>query len=500
MDNSSLEIIVQLPNLTDLRMNGNQLAGPLPDSIGRLKTLESLDVHSNKLLTLPGSLCELVNLRILNVASNELATLPMKAIAGLPLVELQAAHNSLHGDLFLDAPRLWPRLQTLDVARNRLSSLVPDGKLELPTLRNLNVSNNRMTALPDISRWSELLNLQAENNQIIDLPMGFTTLKRLRTVNLDSNSIIKLDDHVGSMENLEILRVGNNPLRDRRYLTMSTDDVKADMRRRLEPSQSDEAASLVDDVTDTWSLTKKTTLDLSSKGLEDINSDKLGTFLVANTVRHLDLQHNIFTSTPVCLVLAQDLKTLDISNNQLEPALIAPLLLPQLNELILSNNKLTSFFPITSYLTAPDLRVLDVRCNRITGSLPPLRQRFKNLNTLLAADNPITEISVDSLKGLETVDLSRNDIAHLPPEIGLLAGSLRSFCVSGNTFRVPRYTVLDKGTEATLAWLRDRLPANDGGVDEVAVGGSGEEAPDWGPGLLGAPVQGNGERAAGTFY
>jgi len=41
--------------------------------------------------------------------------------------------------------------------------------------------------------------------------------------------------------------------------------------------------------------------------------------------------------------------------------------------------------------------------------------------------------------------------------------------VGSNAFRVPGYRVLEKGTEATTRWLRDRLPADGGGFREGEV-------------------------------
>jgi hypothetical protein len=76
-------------------------------------------------------------------------------------------------------------------------------------------------------------------------------------------------------------------------------------------------------------------------------------------------------------------------------------------------------------------------------------------------DNVITDIPAEALRGLKVANLSNNEIARLPPEIGLLAGTLTNFEVEGNTFRVPSYAILKKGTEAVLTWLRDKIPNPD---------------------------------------
>lgn len=69
------------------------------------------------------------------------------------------------------------------------------------------------------------------------------------------------------------------------------------------------------------------------------------------------------------------------------------------------------------------------------------------------------------------LDVRNNEIESLPAKLGMLGvsdaarkkgdlkGKLRSFECSGNRFRVPRWQVLEKGTEAVLKDLRRMVPA-----------------------------------------
>ena len=43
-------------------------------------------------------------------------------------------------------------------------------------------------------------------------------------------------------------------------------------------------------------------------------------------------------------------------------------------------------------------------------------------------------------------------------DVAQLLGNLEKLEVTGNRFRVPRWNVLERGTEATLRWLRGRVP------------------------------------------
>jgi Leucine-rich repeat (LRR) protein len=135
--------------------------------------------------------------------------------------------------------------------------------------------------------------------------------------------------------------------------------------------------------------------------------------------------------------------------------------LPVLKDLNLSSNTFNSLQPLIQHLHVPQLEKLDISFNRLTN-LPPLKTHFPSLSTLLASNNTIRELSPDAVKGLRVLDCSSNEISNLNARIGLLGGmpgGLEKLDVKGNRFRVPKYTILDKGTEATLAWLRDRIPA-----------------------------------------
>src|SRR6266511_1910851 len=103
---------------------------------------------------------------------------------------------------------------------------------------------------------------------------------------------------------------------------------------------------------------------------------------------------------------------------------------------------------------------LDISCNQLT-TLPRYRTQFPELITLAASDNAISELDVEAVRGLRALDVRGNNISHLPPKLGQLGDTLRSLEASGNTFRVPRYDVLQKGTEAVLALLKNRIPAEE---------------------------------------
>ena len=90
---------------------------------------------------------------------------------------------------------------------------------------------------------------------------------------------------------------------------------------------------------------------------------------------------------------------------------------------------------------------------------------------------------------MRIVDASNNDITRLQPHLGLLAagvsgggadgtgvGVLERLDVIGNRFRVPRFNVLERGTEATLRWLRSRVPVAERGAAAADLSGDADDA------------------------
>ncbi|PKU69299.1 hypothetical protein MA16_Dca002569 [Dendrobium catenatum] len=70
----------------------------------------------------------------------------------------------------------------------------------------------------------------------------------------------------------------------------------------------------------------------------------------------------------------------------------------------------------------------------------------------------ISEQDVRNLTCLQELNLSNNNIAALPSELGLLDPHLQVLKLDGNPLRSIRRPVLDRGTKAILKYLKDKLP------------------------------------------
>lgn len=436
--------------------------------------MEILEIQRNNLTALPEDLANLVHLRILNVGENRLASLPFEKLRYLPLVEILAPKNALTGILITEEVEELPQLQVLDVTNNALTEISMFPYLRCPALHQLSCSSNRLSTLPDMTSWTSLLTITAEDNNISSIPEGFTLLPKIKIVDFNGNNIRTLDPVIGTMESLDIFRISANPLQEKKFSSMTTEELKRALKARLEPNVNNVDEALDEKTTGSaplspnpltldWPVMPGGKLDRSNTGLHSLNPVAIANIASTNAVKEFILQRNSFTEIPTSIAFfAPTLTTLSLSHNELssDTFLKDDIELPVLKELNLSSNTFNSLQPLIKHFQAPNLEKLDISFNRLT-SLPILKNNFPSLIMLLASNNTIRELFPEAVKGLRVLDCSSNEINSLNPRIGLLGGpgGLERLDVSGNRFRVPKYTVLEKGTEATLAWLRDRIPA-----------------------------------------
>ncbi|KAI1134597.1 hypothetical protein F5Y05DRAFT_202397 [Hypoxylon sp. FL0543] len=536
LTNNCLEVISQLTTVRDLKLGNNLLYGRMEDSyFANLQNLEILDLHGNNISSLPDGIDKLGRLRMLNLNENAFETLPFEGLSKLPLTELLARKNKLCGTLIGPGVEGFPQLQILDVAANQIQLIADSAQpLKMPSLHQLTVSMNRLTSLPNMSSWTSLLTINAEENGIAAFPEGFTNLENVRHVDFTSNDIRVIPPEIARMDSLAMLRITGNPLRDRKFTSLTTEGLKDALAARLEPltqteissveqfgngfsvvpsttgdadaeapandDDDDEGRSDYDDFatpptsaphsparsrshtlsSQTWPIKPGGLLDRSDTQSSSLHPVVCSKIAVAHTIREVRLQRNTFTQFPNSLSFFTDtITSLSMAQNQLtgESWLTEPIDLTALQEISLASNFITSLTPLTTYLCAPNLQKADFSHNRIV-KLPTLREFFPSLTVLLISNNRLEDLEPESIRGMKVVDASNNEIAHLNPRIGLLGGSgnLERLEVMGNRFRVPRWNVLERGTEATLRWLRGRVPVAEMAEWRAKSGEAEEEA------------------------
>jgi Leucine-rich repeat (LRR) protein len=483
LTNAAFETILQIPNLQELNVSRNNLSGPLHLAGLNVSNLRTLNVSENKIEHLTFEAMPSA-LKVFNISGNRLRHIDWNILSTLPITDLQLSNNALDGQAFEGVESGFGNLRELDLSRNSFTAIA--GCIaNLTELQFMRVSSNRLTDLPDLSGSQALVTIQASENHLTEIPLTVCLLSKLRNLDVSQNNIKAVIPELAGLETLVALDLAGNPLRDRKYLSMDTADVKQDLKKRLTPA--DEARTdgqvleSMDDSPPGASASHlfkpiNGTLDLTSKALSTIDVTKIDFESATTPIHTLKLSNNDLTALPFELLshptLKWTLRSLDVSHNPLlHPTeyLTEDLFLPALQSLYIVSTGMTSLDPLTTYLKAPELAEINISCHRLAGHVPWIRAWFPNCTSLLASDNWFNSIDVEGVRGLEILDIRNNYIEELPRKIGLLGnhvgksepGRLRAFECGGNKFRVPRITTIEKGSEAVLKDLRRMIAADE---------------------------------------
>jgi leucine-rich repeat protein SHOC2 len=191
MEQAELEQIIEKARLdrsTVLNLQGHRIID-LPEGIGNIPSLETLDIRNNQLSSLPESIGNLSNLTYLWGNDNLLNSLP-------------------------DSISSLSNLKILDLRRNRIESL-PESIGNLSNLANLYLANNRLERLPEsIGNLVNSIQLNLNHNRLTNLPNSIGNLTKLTHLCLSGNKLASLTDSMSSLSNLSIIYLRDNPLTD----------------------------------------------------------------------------------------------------------------------------------------------------------------------------------------------------------------------------------------------------------------------------------------------
>ena len=189
------EVLGQLNSLESLNLRGNQLTGTIPNALAQLASLQTLNLSYNQLTgTIPEALGQLDSLETLHLDNNQLTGCIPSALQAVPnndfnnlelafchlesgeVAVLAALYEATGGDHWTDntnwlsvAPlNEWygvttddeGRVTSLDLGGNQLTGTIPEVLIQLEKLEFLDLSDNQLTGvIPEA--LGQLNNLQA---------------------------------------------------------------------------------------------------------------------------------------------------------------------------------------------------------------------------------------------------------------------------------------------------------------------------------------------------
>ena len=384
------ETLGQLKSLKSLHLSYNYLAGPIPETLGQLKSLKSLHLSYNYLAgPIPETLGQLSNLHLLDLSNNQLMGVIPETLGQLNNLEsLYLFDNQLTGPI-PEALGQLNSLKTLSLSGNQLTGPIPETLGQLDSLWILDLSDNQLTGpIPKtLGQLENLRSLYLSGNLLTGcIPSALQTIpdNDLDGLGLSSCHLVE-DPQAAVLAALYEATSGDRWTDNTNWLS------EIPLNEWYGVTTDDEG--------------QVTALDLSSNGLRGSIPEALGQL---NSLESLNLSRNGLMTGQIPETLGQlnNLKTLILSFNGLTGQI--PETLGQLNSLEileLFGNDLTGSIPETlGQLNS--LKFLSLSFNRLTGDIPETLEQLNNLQSLYLSFNQLTGCIPSALQAIPNNDFN----------------------------------------------------------------------------------------------
>lgn len=449
-------VTIENQRVIALNLSGRNLRDSLPDALGTLSQLRSLNISSNNLKGSLDMLTSLSNLKTFNMAATnykssygnvpsifgkmrQLTSLniaqnrftnPISDTTGFFLLtdleELYVNSNSFNG-VMQSGFGNFRKLKKFNISASNLSGVLPSSLTNLRVLEEFYISSNRfdsdlgniISAMPNLRVLSAASNKFGKNRA---LPLPLYDLKHLTYLDLSNNEYkFFIHSKISQLQNLQTLLLQNNKLAQN--LPYSIGDLSKLVTCNLSTNLLDGQIPIR-----LYYLPSLRTLDLSYNQFKDVLPTDLR---LPSVLTYLDLSHNLLRTRPLDQTnnVFFDVETiysfngftslsyLDLSYNNLEIfEKIDFYKLKNLTTIKLNNNYLNGNLP-KQISTINSLTTFDVSNNRFRGTLPAEIGNMSSIQTFIASANNFKGVIPNSFfmpsSALRTLDLSGNNFTKI---------------------------------------------------------------------------------------
>jgi Leucine-rich repeat (LRR) protein len=362
---------------------------------GCLLDLEMIDVSHNHFVLLPGNgFGTLKRLKYLKAHDNEISMVADKALTGLKSLQvINLSSNkivALPSELFHDPVH---SIQEIYLQNNSISVLAPGLFANLDQLQLLDLSSNQLT-----SAWID--------------HTTFIGLIRMVLLNLSSNKITKLDRAVfNDLYTLQILNLRFNQL----------ENIAADTFSPMNNLHTLLLSHNKIKYLDAYSLNGLYVLSLLSLDNNALTGVHPEAFRNCSSLQDLNLNGNELTKVPIALKDMRILKTVDLGENKLtqldEPGFKG---MNNLYGMRLIGNLIENV-TVKAFKSLPSLQILNLARNRIRFIEKGAFEHTTSIQAIRLDQNQLTEIeglftNMPNLLWLNVSDNRLNyfDFGHIP--------------------------------------------------------------------------------------
>ncbi|CAL9766773.1 unnamed protein product [Musa acuminata subsp. burmannicoides] len=416
---------VNFTSLTTLDLRYNDINSTVPDWVFNITSLEFLYLGGNEIYGFfPDSVTKLTSLRALDLSGSVfqdgfMRLAPISNLCKLQILDLSyVAINDVLANLkMVFSGCLRNSMEELYLGGTQLSGSFPDWLGNIKNLKSLDLSFNSIygSVPASIGNLSLLQHLDLDSNDLNGtISEGIGQLKSLIYLDLSSNSLSLSEDDLANLSNLKYLDISYNFIE----LNKSDDWIPP---FRLQSLFMHFCQIGPTPQFPKWLRTQTTLrqLYLSSASIKDMFFDRL-----PSSLEYLDLSNNEITYD--AQQYFPNLIMLDLRNNSLSGHLPPKILnmMPRLKYLYLSNNKITGVKDMILDGHPSSLEQLDLSYNSLNGSQLVSLGNVSMLRSLNLGSNNLNGMlpeGIKRLKGLtdlylynNSLRLSEDDLANLP--------------------------------------------------------------------------------------